>query len=450
MTNTDIIIIGAGPGGYETAIAAAKQGLTVTIIEAEKVGGTCLNEGCIPTKSLCRNAAMLDDLRNAEIYGINRLSYELDFTKVIERKNQVVATLLSGVETLLSRKNIQLVYGKAHFHDAHTVETNGEQYTAKHIIIATGSVTKYLPIEGLQQAGVLTSKEMLDIDHIPTRLCIIGAGVIGMEFASIFNSFGSRVTVLEFMKEILPNFDTDITKRLKQTLTKKGIEIVNQAGVQSIERKADGTMLVRFDHKGTIKTCEADTVLLAVGRTANVDSLNLSDVGIEFSPKGILVNDNMQTTVPHIYAVGDVNGRCMLAHAATAQGLRALHHLQGQTDRIRLDLVPSVVFTTPEVAMIGLTEEQCKTQGIACKTQKAFFRANGKAVSMNETDGICKLLASEEGRLLGCHLFGPHAADLIEEICALMNKKATVADLQAIIHAHPTLSEVIQAAAHEF
>lgn len=450
MNASDILIIGAGPGGYETAVLAAQKGKTVTIIEAEKVGGTCLNEGCIPTKSFCRNAALVEDLKEASAYGLDDCTFTLDFRKVLERKNQVVANLQAGVETLLSQKNIRLVRGKASFTDAHTVEVNGELYQAGHIIIATGSVTKYLPIEGLHLPGVLTSKEILDIDHIPQRLCIIGAGVIGMEFASIFNSFGSQVTVVEFMKEILPNFDTDIAKRLKQSLSKKGINIINQAGVKLVETTDNGALTVHYEVKGTMKSCEADTVLLAVGRAANVRSLNLADVGIEFSVKGIPVNDNMQTNIAHIYAIGDVNGRCMLAHAATFQGMRALHHILEEKDNIHLDIVPAAVFTSPEAAMVGLTEEQCKAQGLTCITKKAFFRANGKAVSMNEPDGICKLIADQEGHILGCHLFGAHAADLIQEVCALMNCHATIQDFKAIIHAHPTLGEVIQTAVHEF
>ena len=450
MITSDIIIIGAGPGGYETAVLAAKKGKSVTIIEAEKVGGTCLNEGCIPTKAFCRNAALMEDLKESDFYGLKNCSFDFDFSKVLKRKNQVVNNLQNGVETLLKQKNIQLVYGKAVFKDPHTVEVFGELYTAKHILIATGSVTKYLPVEGLDLPGVVTSKEILDIDHIPQRLCVIGAGVIGMEFASIFNSFGSQVTVVEFMKDILPNFDNDIAKRLKQSLSKKGIDIINQAGVKSVEKKEDGTLVVNYEVKGTMKSCEADTVLLAVGRAANVNSLNLADVGIEFTPKGIPVNDQMQTNVPHIYAIGDVNGRCMLAHAATFQGMRALHHILGEEDYIRLDIVPAAVFTSPEAAMVGLTEEQCKTQGIDFVSRKSFFRANGKAVSMNETDGICKLIADADGHILGCHLFGAHAADLVQEIAALMNQGATVSQLKSIIHAHPTLGEVVQSAAHEF
>jgi len=449
--NSDLIIIGAGPGGYETALYAAKHGLKVTLIEASKVGGTCLNEGCIPTKSFSRNAALMEDLKESELFGLTNLSYTFDFRKVVERKNQVVNHLVSGIEFLLKNKLITFVEGKASFKDANTVVVNDVEYTASHIIIATGSVTKYLPIEGMELPGVVTSKEILDIDHIPERICIIGAGVIGLEFASIFNAFGSKVTVLEYMKEILPNFDTDLTKRLKQSFTKKGIEIVNQAAAKKIEsNRNEKGLIVSYEAKGQTCECTADTVLMAVGRTPNVESLNLSDVNIDFSKQGITVNENMQTNIPHIYAVGDVNGRCLLAHAATFQGIRAVNHILKKTDSIHLNIVPSAVFTFPEVAVVGLTEEQCKEKGLAYKAKKAFFRANGKAVSMAETDGYCKLIADEEKRILGCHIFGAHAADLIHEISSLMNKGTTIDEFVNMIHAHPTLSEVIQECAREF
>lgn len=444
--HTNIIIIGAGPGGYETAVHAAKQGLSVTIFEERKPGGTCLNEGCIPTKSFCKNAEVMEQLKEAEVYGIEHLSYSFDFGKVVERKNQVVELLNAGIDSLMQHKLITYVKGKAQLKDAHTVVANGEEYSADYILIATGSVTKLLPVPGMNLPGVLTSKEMLDIDHIPERLCVIGAGVIGLEFASIFHRFGSKVTVVEYAKEILPNFDTDIAKRLKQTLGKRGIEIVNQAKVGGVAKQGD-TLAVSYEYKGEQKVREADTVLVAVGRAANVEALNLQDIGIEYSPKGISVNENMQTNIPHIYAIGDVNGLCMLAHAATFQGLRALHHIQKQTDSIRLDIIPAAVFTSPEAAMVGLTEEQCKEKGIAFVTKKAFFRANGKALAMNEPDGFCKLIvSSEDERILGCHLFGAHSADLIQEVCAMMNKEVTLTEFKQVIHGHPTLGEVVQSA----
>ncbi len=446
--HTNLIIIGAGPGGYETAVHAAKAGLTVTIFERSNPGGCCLNEGCIPTKALCKHADLLETLQEADAMGLTDLSYGFDLSKAIERKNQVVAQLQAGIAALMGDKLITYVNATAQFKDSKTVVADGVEYTADNIIIATGSVTKWLPIEGKDLPGVITSREMLNIEKLPARLCIIGAGVIGMEFASIFHRFGSQVTVLEFCKEILPNFDSDIAKRLKQTLSKRGIEIVNQAQVCGIAHEGE-QLSVAYQLKGATKTVEADVVLMAVGRAANVNALNLADAGIEFSPRGIVVDDNMQTNVAGIYAIGDVNARCMLAHAATFQGIRALNHIQGKADAIRFDLIPGAVFTSPEAAMVGLTEEQCKGQGIAVKVKKSFFRANGKALAMNEPDGYCKLIVSQEDeKILGCHLFGAHAADLIQEVCALMNKDVTLTEFKQVIHGHPTLGEVIQSALH--
>ena len=492
-----IIIIGAGPGGYETALVAAKRGAEVVLIEAGHVGGTCLNEGCIPTKAFCKNAQVLDGLREAEAFGVTGLSYGFDFGAVTARKNAVVDQLRGGVEGLLGHKNITLVRGKASFKDAHTVvvtstavptelptavptelptvissETEGRveksEYTADYIIIATGSVSASLPIPGADLPGILTSREILDIQEVPKRLCVIGGGVIGLEFASIFRSFGSEVTVLEYFKEILPRFDSDLSKRLKQSLSKKGIEICTQAQVTGIEAQ-DEAFRVSFTRKGKEETLEADQVLMAVGRKANVASLNLADIGIEFSLRGIVVDDKtMQTNIPHIYAVGDINGKMMLAHAATFQGLVALDHIMGVHNEIDLSVMPAAVFTSPEAACVGMTEEDCKAAGIPVKCLKSFFRANGKAVTMGETDGFCKVIvaaepktegqadgttqpgpAVEPGRILGCHLYGPHASDIVQEACALITRKATLAELQSIIHTHPTLTEVLQAAVHD-
>ena len=454
-----IIIIGAGPGGYETALLAAKRGVEVVLIESGHVGGTCLNEGCIPTKSFCRNAEVLDGLREAETFGVTGLSYDFDFKAVAARKNAVVEQLRGGVEGLLGHKLITLVRGKASFKDPHTVTVNGEEYQADYIIIATGSVSASLPIPGADLPGVLTSREILDILEVPKRLCVIGGGVIGLEFASVFRSFGSEVTVLEYFKEILPRFDSDLSKRLKQSLGKRGIEINTQAQVVGIEECGE-EYKVTYLRKGKEETVLADKVLMAVGRRANVDSLNLSDVGIEYTSKGILVdNKTMQTNIPHIYAVGDINGRMMLAHAATFQGIVALDHIMGVENDIDLDVMPAAVFTSPEAAMVGMTEEDCKNAGVPFRCLKSFFRANGKAVTMGQTDGFCKVIVAAEpkegesssyqpGRLLGCHLYGPHASDIIQEACAMISRKATVAEFENIIHTHPTLTEVLQSAVH--
>lgn len=468
-----IIIIGAGPGGYETALLAAKRGVEVVLVESGHVGGTCLNEGCIPTKSFCRNAEVLDGLREAEAFGVTGLSYGFDFKAVAARKNAVVEQLRGGVEGLLGHKLINLVRGKASFKDSHTVVVtpnvssviSGEdgagvetslEYTADYIIIATGSVSAFLPIPGADLPGVLTSKEMLDLEEVPSRLCVIGGGVIGLEFASVFRSFGSEVTVLEYFKDILPRFDSDLSKRLKQSLGKRGIEINTQAQVTGITSvipsKVDESPSYRitYTRKGKEETVEADKVLMAVGRKANVASLNLADVGIEFTPRGIVADDKtMQTNVPHIYAIGDINGKMMLAHAATFQGIVALDHIMGIENNIDLSVMPAAVFTTPEAASVGMTEDECKEAGMPVKCLKSFFRANGKAVTMAQTDGFCKLIVnSETDEILGCHLFGSHASDIVQEACALISCKSTIEQFKDIIHTHPTLTEVLQSAAH--
>lgn len=467
-----IIIIGAGPGGYETALVAAKRGVEVVLIEAGPVGGTCLNEGCIPTKAFCKNAEVLDGLREAEAFGVTGLSYGFDFKAVTARKNAVVEQLRGGVEGLLGHKNITLVRGKASFKDAHTVavipsfssvipsdaEESPQEYSADYIIIATGSVSASLPIPGADLPGILTSREILDIEEVPQRLCVIGGGVIGLEFASIFRSFGSEVTVVEYCKDILPRFDTDLAKRLKQSLGKRGIEINTQAQVTSITENS-GEYTVTFTRKGKEEVVVADKVLMAVGRKANVASLNLADAGIEFTPRGIIVNEVMQTNIPHIYAVGDINGKMMLAHAATFQGIVALDHIMGVENDIDLSVMPAAVFTSPEAASVGKTEDECQEAGIPVRCLKSFFRANGKAVTMGETDGFCKIVVAAEpkegaespyepGRVLGCHLYGPHASDIVQEACSMITRKATLKEFQDVIHTHPTLTEVLQSALH--
>ena len=499
-----IIIIGAGPGGYETALLAAKRGVEVVLIEAGHVGGTCLNEGCIPTKTFCKNAEVLDGLKEAETFGVTDLSYGFDFKAVTARKNAVVEQLRGGVEGLLGHKLITLVRGKASFKDAHTVAVvpcedaegqNAEtEYTADYIIIATGSVSSSLPIPGADLPGILTSKEILDIEEVPQRLCIIGGGVIGLEFASIFRSFGSEVTVLEYCKDILPRFDTDLAKRLKQSLGKRGINIETQAQVTGVEilrcaqddrdctrddrdctrddkdctrddkdctRDDKEIYQVNYTRKGNEESVQADKVLMAVGRRANLDSMNYSDIGLECTRRGISVNENMQTNLSHIYAIGDINGLMMLAHAATFQGIVALDHIMGETNEIDLSVMPAAVFTSPEAASVGLTEDECKEKGVPVICLKSFFRANGKAVTMGETDGFCKVVVAAEpkegaepspyepGRVLGCHLYGPHASDIVQEACAMITRKATLEDFQNVIHTHPTLTEVLQTALHQ-
>lgn len=443
---TDIIIIGAGPGGYETACYAASRGLSVTIFEKSELGGTCLNRGCIPTKALCKNAEVVNHLKEAKAFGVNDVTFSLDFSKMIERKNEVVTQLREGVAMAFKNPKITLVSGEAVITSPHSVICNGKSYECDNMIIATGSQPKILPVDGSDSPCVLTSDNILDLDTLPKSLCIIGGGVIGLEFASIFNSLGVDVSIVEFCKEIIPNFDADVAKRLRQYLSKKGVNFSVSSKVTAILNNEDGTAKVQYELKDKSLEIICDKVLMAVGRVPRLPK-GLECAGVDYSSRGISVNAQMRTNIAGIYAIGDVNARCMLAHAATFQGRRAINAIIGEHDKIRLDIMPSAIFTVPEVAMVGITDAYCKDNGIGVVVKKAFFRANGKAIAMNETDGILKLvLSSGDNKILGCHILGAHAADLIQEVAVLMNNDATINDLKDIIHAHPTLGEVIHAA----
>ena len=432
-----LLIIGAGPGGYRAAELAAHEGLQVTIVEEDEVGGTCLNRGCIPTKTYVHSRT---------------------FEEAYERQQTVVQQLRSGVEGILSPPNITLLRGHASFVSPNEVQvlplqgdSEGARLAAKNIIIATGSKPKMPPLPDIDDPRVVNSTELLQLTTLPKKLCIIGAGVIGMEFASVFHRFGSEVTVIEFLKECLPMLDSDIAKRLRKLMEKRGITFRMKTAVQSL---AD---------------IDADVILIATGRQPNTDGLNLEAAGITLDQRGnIPVDENFccvgcDSVAANMYAIGDVNGRQMLAHAAEAQALRVINHIMGRTDDIRFDVMPAAIFTAPEAACVGLSEDQCKAQGIAYKVGKAFHRANGKALAMGETEGMVKLLyaaqslsaegplplgeGGEMGTILGCHAFGAHSADLVQEVAALMCRDTTVEQLRDIVHIHPTLSELLLDAA---
>ena len=452
MTQTDLIIIGAGPGGYRAAEYAAKKGLKVVVCEASQVGGTCLNEGCIPTKSYARDAEIVLTLKETGLFGLSNLSYEMDFSQVLARKNEVVGQLRAGIETLLSHPAITVVQGVARFVDSHTISCSngGETYTAPHIIVATGSVPKILPIDGAALA--LDSSDLLKLDHQPESLCIVGAGVIGMEFASIFSTFGTKVTVVEFLKECLPVLDSDIAKRLRKVLEKRGVDVHLQCAVKAITQN-NGRRVVTFaDKKGREQAEEASQVLMAVGRAPRVFD-HFHNAGFEYDVRrGITVDDHYQTTIPGIYAIGDVNGRQMLAHAAEMQAKMVVDHIvsPGTSEGGEKFPIPAAIFTSPEAACVGPSEDQLKADGQPYECRKAFYRANGKALAMNETEGMLKLFSeSGAGRILGCHVYGAHAADLVQEASVLICKDTTVEQLRQMVHIHPTLSEVLLAAAEQ-
>jgi dihydrolipoamide dehydrogenase len=403
MSKVDLIIIGAGPGGYRAAEYAAKQGLKVVIFEGSEVGGTCLNVGCIPTKTYVHSAS---------------------FEEARERMAAVVAQLRQGVEGILSHPNITLVREKGVFTDAHIVS----DYTADNIIIATGSETKWLPIKGVDDPRVVDSTGLLQLETLPKRLAIIGAGVIGMEFASVFNRFGSEVTVIEYLKECLPALDSDIAKRLRKYLEKQGITFKMKTAVENI---AD---------------IDADVVLMATGRKPRVQD-DFANAGIEYDErKGVTVDENFMTTVKGIYAIGDVNGKQMLAHAAEVQAIHAVNQIIGKEDYIDFSIMPAAIFTQPEAACVGPTEDQLKEQGVTYECKKSFWRANGKALAMGETEGLLKLFVAPDGQMLGCHAYGAHSADIIQEVSVLMCKHTTISELADMVHIHPTLSEILKAA----
>ena len=425
---TDIIIIGSGPGGYRTAGYALQQGKQVVIIEKAEAGGTCLNSGCIPTKCLAHDAEA-----NAS-----------DFPAAAERKRNVMNQLRQGIEQLLSAPGITLVRGEATFKDARTVTVDGIDYEADDIIIATGSSSKMPPVEGIDNPRVITSTEALNFQTLPAEIVIIGAGVIGMEFASILSRFGAKVSVIEYLKECLPVIDKDIAKRVRKQIEKlQGVTFYMDSAVKAINDN-EVVFVSNKNGKETRLECPACPVLIATGRKPNIEGLNLEAAGVEYSPKGITVNDNMLTSVPHIYAIGDVTGRQMLAHAATFMGFRAVNAIVGKADKIRFDIMPSAIFTYPEAAAVGLTEDQCKQQGIECRALKGYYRANGKALAIDEPEGMVKLVAGADGRILGCTSYGAHSADIVQEVTAYINCNATVADIADSVHIHPTLSEILQ------
>ena len=403
----DILIIGAGPGGYRAAEYAAKQGLQVVIVEEGEVGGTCLNVGCIPTKTYVHSAT---------------------FAEARERMTTVIPQLRAGVEGILSHPNITLLRGRASFVSPSECSVCGDIIAAKNIIIATGSETKWLPIKGLDDPRVVDSTGLLQLETLPKKLCIIGAGVIGMEFASVFNRFGSEVTVIEFLKECLPALDSDIAKRLRKLLEKKGVTFKMKTAVENV---AD---------------LDADVILMATGRKPRVQA-DFANAGVEYDErKGIAVDENFKTTVNGIYAIGDVNGRQMLAHAAEMQAVHVVNHILGKSDAIRFDIMPAAIFTDPEAACVGPTEDQLKATGVAYECRKAFWRANGKAMAMDETEGMLKLFSAVDGRILGCHAFGAHAADIVQEVSVLMCRDTTIAQLRDMVHIHPTLGEILYTA----
>jgi dihydrolipoamide dehydrogenase len=446
----DIVIIGGGPGGYVAAIRAAQLGAKVCIIEKGEIGGTCLNRGCIPTKALYRNAEILNTLKNINEFGIVVDGYSINVDQIQNRKDGIVKKLVGGVEQLLKANNVEVILGTAYFKDMNTVSIaleNGSlrEITCQNIIIATGSIPSIPNIPGINLPGVFTSENILEFKEVPNKLAIIGGGVIGMEFAGIFNALGSKVTVIEFLPSILALVDTDLTKRLNVSLKRKGIDINIDTKVISIKKSNEDLIVTAEGKKGEI-VFTADNVLISVGRTPMTEGLNIENLGMNVSRRAIVVDENYETNIPGIYAVGDVNGISMLAHAATHQGKKVVERIMGYTSAHSRDVIPSCIFVFPEIACVGITENEAKEKGIEYKTSKFLFGANGKALGLGEGEGMVKVVASLDNTILGVHIMGPHASDLIQEGTMAINNNMKVENITSIIHAHPTLSEAFEEA----
>ncbi len=439
----DIIIIGGGPGGYEAAIRGAQLGANVLLIEKDSIGGTCLNRGCIPTKALYRNAEIIENVKEADHFGVEIPSFSINAMKIQERKQDVVKSLVTGIEQLIMLNKIEYIKGTGKLIDNNTVEVTTDEgvslHKGKNIIIATGSVVSFPPIEGVDLEGIITSDELLDFTEIPESMIVIGAGVVGTEFANIFNSFGSKITLMLRGDHIVKTEDVEVSKRLAMYLKKKGIDIVNKIQYKKIE-KEDGLFKVTVEGKKGEKVYSAEKLLMAAGRKPNLENIGLEELGIEFSKKGIVVNDKYETNVENVYAIGDVNGILMLAHVASHQGIATVERIMGHTPTINQNLVPNCIFTFPEVSSIGKTEEMLKAEGVEYKTNKFNFVANGKALALAEGDGFVKVIEADE-KIVGVHIIGPHASDLIHEAVIILNQGLGVKDVASAIHAHPTLAE---------
>ncbi|PRR75740.1 dihydrolipoyl dehydrogenase [Neomoorella humiferrea] len=445
-----IAIIGGGPGGYVAAIRAAQLGAKVVVVEQDALGGTCLNRGCIPTKALLAGAALIKGIQGAAAFGIDVTSYRVDYGRLAARKDAVVKQLNQGIAFLFKKNKVDLIKGRGYLKGpgrvaVTTAEGAVEDIEAENIILATGSEPALLTSLGYNGSSVVTSNEALAWTEVPGELLIIGGGVIGCEFASLFATLGSKVTIVEMMPTILPMIDVEISRRFSMLLKKAGVEIKTKAQITEVREEGGRVRATLADGQ----TIEADKVLISIGRRFNTRDLGLEEAGIELGPKGeVIVDEYMRTNVPGIYAVGDITNKVQLAHVASAQGLAAVATIMGRPTKVNYDAVPSCIYTLPEIAGVGLTKEAAEERGFKVKVGKFPFQASGKALCSGETEGMVKIIAeAESDRILGVFIMGPHATELIAEGALAVNKGITAGELAATIHAHPTLSEAVMEAA---
>ena len=444
----DLIIIGAGPGGYEAAILASEKGMKVGLIEKEYLGGTCLNHGCIPTKTLLHAANLYREFQQTEIFGVKAKDVTYDMESMQQRKNEVIEQLRAGIDSLMKRHKITVFEGTGTITNIHTVAIQGKEnitIEGENILVATGSVPSVPPIPGIELPNIWTSNEILEkSDKVMERLVIIGGGVIGMEFASIYSALGCQVTVIEALDRILFQMDKEIAQNLKLILKKRGVDIHTSAKVISFQKSEKETLICYYEEKGEKVAVETDGILVAAGRRANTAHLTDGEVVFAMERDKICVNENYQTNYDNIYAIGDVIGGLQLAHMATAEGNWAVCHMKGEKAKTNLKTVPSCVYTNPEIASVGITAEEAKELEIPIVVKKYLMSANGKSLLSNQERGFIKVVAQEKtGEIIGAQMMCARATDMISEFTMAITQKMTLENMASVIRPHPTFSEGI-------
>jgi dihydrolipoamide dehydrogenase len=450
LADFDVVVLGAGPGGYVAAIRAAQLGLKTAIIEKDSVGGVCLNWGCIPSKSLLRNAEVLNLVNNAEEFGITFENLTYDFSKAISRSREVVDKLTSGVQYLLNKNQVELIKGTGKLTEPHEIEIleNNRKFTSDNIIIATGARQRDIDSMPIDHHVVINSRDALSMSEIPDDITIIGAGATGVEFAHIYRSYGAKVTLVEMMDRIIPNEDSEISDSLRKSFAEREIDIKVGVAVKSIQA-SNGTALVTLVANGEEHLITSDKVLVAVGVQPNTDGIGLERAGITTDKGFISIGENMETNVSGVYAIGDVTGKMLLAHVATAQAVTAVEYIAGLNPApIDYHLMPRAIYCEPQVASFGMTEAQAKNHGIETQIGRFPFSASGKAVALGHTEGIIKLVIDPEiGEILGAHMIGPEVTELLAELSMTKLLEGTTTELGWLVHPHPTISEALKEAA---
>ena len=450
LADFDVVVLGAGPGGYVAAIRAAQLGLKTAIIERDSVGGVCLNWGCIPSKSLLRNAEVVNLVNNAEEFGITFENLTYDFSKAISRSREVVDKLTSGVQYLLKKNQVELIEGTGKLTGPHELEImeNSRKITSENIIIATGARQRDIDSMPIDHHVVLNSRDALNMSEIPEDITIIGAGATGVEFAHIYKSYGAKVTLVEMMDRIIPNEDSEISESLKKSFTEREIDIRVGVAVKSIQA-SNGTALVTLIAKEEEHLITSNKVLVAVGVQPNTDKIGLEKVGITTNNGFISISENMETNVSGVYAIGDVTGKMLLAHVASAQAVTAVEYIAGLNPApLDYQLMPRAIYCEPQVASFGMTEAQAKDNGIETQIGRFPFSASGKAIALGHTEGIVKLVIDPEiGEILGAHMIGPEVTELLAELSMTKLLEGTTTELGWLVHPHPTISETLKEAA---